>query len=96
MISGTQLHFCLWDLQNPKKSHFPQRYLKMGTITSCDINQQIVLFALEKVLNSIIHFHAVGIYVSSLMSFTSESHLPCPSDKAPHPQTRPRISETWG
>lgn len=73
-----------------KEISLPQVDLKMGTVMSCDISQQIFLFALDKALNSPTHFHAVGICVSFLMSFSSESHLHGPSDNLP--QTRPRIS----
>lgn len=75
-----------------KEISLPQVDLKMGTVMSCDISQQIFLFALDKkALNSSTHFHAAGLCVSFLMAFSSESHLHGPSDTPP-PQTRPRIS----
>lgn len=84
-----------------KEISLPQVDLKMGTIMSCDISQQISLFALDKVLNSTTHFHAVGICVSFLMSLSSESHLHGPSDTPP-PHTHKLdpgfqlFLETWG
>lgn len=81
-----------------KEISLPQVDLKMGTVMSCDISQQIFLFALDKALNSSTHFHAAALCVSFLMAFSSESHLHGPSDTPP-PKLDPGFQlflETWG
>lgn len=82
-----------------KEISLPQVDLKMGTVMSRDISQQIFLFALDKALNSATHFHAVGLCVSFLMSFSSEFHLHGLSDNSLRPKLDPGFQlflETWG
>lgn len=68
-----------------KEISLPQVDLKMGTVMSCDISQQIFLFALDKALNSSTRFHAAGFV--SLSSWLSLLNPICMALLTPPPHT---------